>query len=226
MMAIAESQYPAGELLMFRNALSVLITLICLFALSCQSSPERTEQSERPDAGGDVGVATFAGGCFWCMQPPFDRLDGVESTVVGYTGGEEQNPVYEEVAYGQTGHVEAIEIRFDPAVVSYEELLDVFWRSIDPTDEGGQFADRGHQYSTAIFYHDESQRQLAEASRDDLEANGPFEDPIVTPIVEAQVFWVAEEYHQKYYEKNPEHYQQYYRGSGRAGFLEETWGGE
>ena len=211
------------------GSISVMgLMLISMMILTgCQSGPERAERTEASEpVSAELRVATFAGGCFWCMQPPFDRLDGVVSTVVGYTGGEEENPVYEEVAGGQTSHLEAIEVRYDPEVVSYERLLYVFWRSIDPTDEGGQFADRGAHYTTAIFYHDEEQRELAEASKAELEASGPFEKPVVTVLRPAEVFWVAEEYHQSYYQKNRTHYQAYYRGSGRKGFLEQTWGEE
>ncbi len=202
----------------------LLIPLLaaCSLLLACQSSPEEATKPSQPAE--DVGVATFAGGCFWCMQPPFDRLDGVEKTIVGYTGGDEEEPTYEQVVRGETGHVEAVEIHYDPEVISYEELLYVFWRSIDPTDDGGQFADRGDHYRTFVFYHDDHQRQLAIDSRAALDENGPFDDPVVTELVEVSTFWVGEEYHQDYYKKNPEHYEQYYVGSGRAGFLEETWG--
>lgn len=204
--------------------ISTLATLLLLLMtmVACQTTtPERTEASEIESE--ELEVATLAGGCFWCMQPPFDRLEGVESTIVGYTGGVEESPAYQEVAGGQTSHLEAVQVRFDPEVVSYEEVLDVFWRSIDPTDDGGQFADRGDHYRTFVFYHDDFQRQRAEKSRADLAKQGPFDDPLVTEIVEASTFWVAEEYHQEYYKKNPEHYEHYYRASGRAGFLEETW---
>lgn len=202
----------------------VVVALVAL-VVGCQSTDSgRTEASEFDADQGAVGLATFAGGCFWCMQPPFDRTEGVLSTTVGYTGGTEENPVYEEVAGGQTSHVEAVEGRFDPELVTYEELLEVFWRSIDPTDDGGQFADRGAHYRTAIFYHDEEQREVAEASREAMDRDGPFEEPIVTEIRPASTFWVGEEYHQDYYLKNPSHYQAYYAGSGRKGFLEETWG--
>ncbi len=202
-----------------RHLTSVVILAALLAA--CQSSPDETTEASEP--GEDVEVATFAGGCFWCMQPPFDALVGVESTVVGYTGGDEEEPSYDDVLSGKTGHVEAVEIRYDSEVISYDELLDVFWRSIDPTDDVGQFADRGDHYRTFVFYHDDFQRQRAEKSRADLAKQGPFDDPLVTEIVEASTFWVAEEYHQEYYKKNPEHYEHYYRASGRAGFLEETW---
>lgn len=173
--------------------------------------------------GGRLALATFAGGCFWCMQPPFDNLEGVRNTVVGYTDGPELHPTYDEVSKGRTGHAEAVEILFDPEVITYDELLHVFWRSIDPTTKDRQFADRGRHYRTAIFYHDETQRELAVKSRDDLQENGPFDKPIVTEIVPAQTFWIAEDYHQKYYLSNPRAYRRYYVGSGRAGFLERTW---
>lgn len=210
----------------FFLALLSLFTL-CLFAVTACQSPESSTRTEASDAAidaSDLSVATFAGGCFWCMQPPFDRTDGVHSTIVGYTGGEEDHPTYEEVSRGLTTHVEAVEVRFDPAVVSYDELLDVFWRSIDPTDDGGQFADRGPHYRTAIFYHDEDQRLAAEASRDAMDRDGPFDDPIVTELRPAETFWIGEDYHQDYYLKNSRHYQAYYAGSGRKGFLETTWG--
>jgi methionine-S-sulfoxide reductase len=140
--------------------------------------------------------ATFAGGCFWCMEPPFDKLDGVISTIVGYTGGQEKNPTYEEVSSGKTGHVEAIQIVYDPSSVTYAELLDVFWRNIDPTQMNGQFADTGRQYRTSIFYHSQEQKQLALASKDELEKSGRYDKKIVTEIVPAGAFYSAEEYHQ------------------------------
>ncbi len=209
-----------------------LAALICAMVVSvllwgCQSSPdEPTQRSEAADTEQQLDVATFAGGCFWCMQPPFDELDGVDSTVVGYTGGDMEEPTYEQVSSGQTDHVEAVEIRFDADRISYGELLEVFWRSIDPTDDGGQFADRGDHYRTFLFYHDDDQKQAARDSRQTLDEQGPFDDPVVTEIEPASTFWIAEDYHQEYYRKNPEHYQQYYEGSGRAGFLRETWGDE
>jgi len=176
-----------------------------------------------PEAG-ETAVATFAGGCFWCMEPPFEKLDGVISVVSGYTGGKEPDPTYEQVSSGTTGHAESIEVRYDPTRIDYETLLDVYWRQIDPTDPGGQFADRGRQYRTAIFYHDAVQQQLAERSKAALAASGRFSKPIVTAIEPAGPFYRAEEYHQDYYKKNPEHYKAYRRGSGREAFLEQTWG--
>ncbi|RSL31649.1 peptide-methionine (S)-S-oxide reductase [Salibacterium salarium] len=171
-------------------------------------------------------LATFAGGCFWCMVGPFEQLDGVYSIVSGYTGGHTENPTYEEVCSDTTGHVEAIQIEFDPNKVTYEKLLDVFWMQIDPTDSGGQFNDRGESYQTAIFYHDEKQKQAAEHSKENVEQHGPFTQPIVTPILPAKVFYPAEEHHQDYHKKNKFHYQLYKKGSGREGFINQYWGGQ
>ncbi len=171
-----------------------------------------------------TAVATFAGGCFWCMEPAFDALDGVISTTSGYTGGTLRNPTYEEVSSGSTGHTEAIQVRFDPARVSYEQLLAVYWRNIDPTVENRQFCDRGTQYRTAIFYHDEAQRAAAERSRAELESSGAFAVAIATDIVAAGPFYPAEDYHQDYYMKNPVRYQRYHDACGRDERLEELWG--
>jgi methionine-S-sulfoxide reductase len=168
-------------------------------------------------------VATFAGGCFWCMQPPFDNLQGVISTEVGYTGGDVKNPTYEMISQGNTGHYEAMRVVYDPDVVSYEKLLETFWHNIDPTQADGQFADRGSQYHTAIFYHDEQQKLLAEASKLELERSGKFNSPIVTKIIKSDVYYPAENYHQDYYQKNSLHYERYKQGSGRAGFIEKNW---
>ncbi len=170
--------------------------------------------------------ATFAGGCFWCMEPPFEKLDGVFDAVSGYTGGNEKNPTYEQVAAGRTSHFEAVQVLYDESRVDFRTLLEVFWRQIDPTDPGGQFADRGSQYRTAIFVHDEAQRQAAEASKAALADSGRFDDPIVTEILPAGEFHPAEEYHQDYYKKNATHYKRYRVGSGREGFLERVWGSE
>ncbi len=167
--------------------------------------------------------ATFAGGCFWCMQQPFDETPGVISTSVGYTGGSVPHPTYEQVLTGNTGHAEVIAVTYDPHQVSYEQLLDVFWRNIDPTQRWGQFADRGTQYRTAIFVHDEAQRQAAEVSKQHLAASGKFREPLVTEIVAAVPFYPAEEYHQHYYRKQAAHYNAYKVGSGRADFLNKTW---
>lgn len=168
-------------------------------------------------------LATFAGGCFWCMVPPFEDLPGVRRVTCGYTGGYKPNPTYEEVCSGTTGHVEAVEIEYDPAVIGYDKLLDVFWRQIDPTDPGGQFYDRGDSYRTAIFVHDEEQRRLAEASKAALEASVRFDKPIVTEIRPAGPFYPAEEYHQNYHRKQPYRYKQYRAASGRDDFIRRHW---
>jgi peptide-methionine (S)-S-oxide reductase len=171
-----------------------------------------------------LAKATFAGGCFWCMEPPYDKLDGVVSTTSGYIGGRTQNPTYEAVSAGGTGHAEAVEIVYDPAKVSYAKLLDVFWRNIDPTVRNRQFCDVGDQYRSAIFYHDTEQRRLAEASKAALAKSKPFPQPIVTEIVPAGVFTAAEAYHQDYYLKNPVRYKFYRYRCGRDQRLEELWG--
>jgi peptide methionine sulfoxide reductase msrA/msrB len=167
--------------------------------------------------------ATFAGGCFWCMVSPFDDQPGVLQVISGYTGGHTQNPTYKEVCSDTTGHLEAVEITYDPERIAYTHLLELFWRQIDPTDPGGQFADRGRSYQSAVFYHDEEQRMQAEKSRLQLEASQRFTTPIATQILPAQEFWPAEEYHQDYYKKNPFHYKHYRKGSGREGFIQEYW---
>lgn len=168
-------------------------------------------------------LATFAGGCFWCMVTPFDQLPGIKKVVSGYTGGHKPNPTYQEVCSETTGHAEAVQITFDPAVFPYEKLLDTFWQQIDPTDAGGQFHDRGASYRTAIFYHNEEQRKKAEASKEALEQSGRFSRPIATEIVPASEFYEAEEYHQDYYTKNPLRYKMYRKGSGRDAFIEQHW---
>jgi peptide methionine sulfoxide reductase msrA/msrB len=168
--------------------------------------------------------ATFAGGCFWCMVAPFQEQDGVLEVISGYTGGHKENPTYEEVCTGNTAHYEAVQVTYDPGRVTFPELLDIFWRQIDPTDPGGQFFDRGPTYQTDIFYHNEQQKKQAQESRDRLQASGRFPAPIATKILPASEFYPAEDYHQDYHKKNPVHYAQYRQGSGRETFLEETWG--
>ncbi|MED4603087.1 peptide-methionine (S)-S-oxide reductase MsrA [Paenibacillus validus] len=168
-------------------------------------------------------LATFAGGCFWCMVSPFEERPGIVSIVSGYTGGHTTNPTYQEVCTDTTGHAEAVQITFEPDVFPYEELLELFWQQIDPTDAGGQFCDRGSSYRTAIFYHTEAQRQAAEASKRQLQESGRFDRPIVTPIEPAGTFYPAEEYHQDYHKKNPLRYKMYRRGSGRDDFLKTHW---
>jgi peptide methionine sulfoxide reductase msrA/msrB len=168
--------------------------------------------------------ATFAGGCFWCMTPPFEKLEGVKEVISGYTGGHTKNPTYEDVTSETTGHLESVEVIYDPAKVSYEKLLDVFWRQINPTDAGGQFVDRGPSYQSAIFYHNEEQRKLAEESKRKLAESGRFNKPIVTEIRPAGPFYRAEEYHQDYWKKNPIRYKFYRFNSGRDQYLEKVWG--
>ncbi len=167
------------------------------------------------DSNDTLEQATFAGGCFWCLEFPFERLDGVHEVISGYTGGQEKNPTYETVSSGQTGHREAVRILFDPAITPYERLLEVFWQQIDPTDAGGQFVDRGPQYTTAIFHHNEAQKEAAERSRRQLESSGIYAKPIITPILPATDFTPAEEYHQDYYKKSPQRYAVYKALSGR-----------
>jgi peptide methionine sulfoxide reductase msrA/msrB len=175
---------------------------------------------------GPVARAVFAGGCFWCIEAPFEKLDGVLEVVSGYTGGPEKDPTYKDVLSGSTGHREAVRVTYDPDLISYEALLRVFWRQIDPTDGGGQFADRGSQYRTAIYFGTDAEKRLAEASRLELERSGKFSAPIVTEILPVADFFPAEQYHQDYYLKNEDHYRRYRAGSGREGFLARTWGGE
>ena len=185
---------------------------LALAATGSQADPAPTE------------TATFAGGCFWCMQPPFENLPGVISTTVGYTGGHTKNPTYEEVSAGDTGHAESVQIVFDPTRIRYEQLLDVFWHNVDPITPEAQFCDRGHQYRSAIFYHSEEQRRLAEESKERLDASTRFDRPIVTEIVAATEFYPAEEYHQKYHEKNPARYSFYRWNCGRDQRLKQLWG--
>ncbi len=182
--------------------------------------------AEVKQAGGEQVTGTqqraiFAGGCFWCVAPPFTQIDGVLTVESGYAGGTTANPTYDDYAAG--GHIEVVEVVYDPARVSYKKLLDTFWRQIDPTDEGGQFADRGRGYTTAIFYFTEEQRVLAEESKRSLTQSNIFKKPVVTPILPAPKFYAAEEYHQEYDQKNPFHYKRYRAGSGREGYLQKTW---
>jgi peptide methionine sulfoxide reductase msrA/msrB len=172
----------------------------------------------------NLKVATLAGGCFWCVASDFENVSGVSKIISGYTGGQKENPTYEEVSTGTTGHFEAIQVYYDPSKVSYEQVLGIFWHHIDPTDPDGQFADRGSQYRTAIFYHDEEQKRIAEKSKADLEQSGQFKKPIVTSIVKFSRFYEAEFYHQDYHKKSPVRYKIYRAGSGRDQFLDKTWG--
>jgi peptide methionine sulfoxide reductase msrA/msrB len=172
----------------------------------------------------EIQKATFAGGCFWCTESDFEKVDGVIEVLSGYTGGSTANPTYEEVSSGRTGHVEAVQVLYDPEKVTYEDLLEIFWRHVDPTDPGGQFVDRGSQYRTVIFYHDEEQRHLAERAKDELQRSGRFKRPVVTEIVKFSKFYEAEEYHQDYHKKNSMRYKNYRSNSGRDTFLQKIWG--
>ena len=194
---------------------TLFLFLLALFApLLCAQTPVPP----------GMAVATFAGGCFWCVESDFDKVPGVTQTLSGYTGGTKANPTYHEVSSGTTGHAESVQVIFDPKKVTYEKLLDVFWVSVDPTVKDRQFCDSGSQYRTAIFYNDESQRKAAEASKAALEKSKPFKQPIVTQIVAAGPFYPAEDYHQDYYKKNPVRYQLYRSGCGRDARLKELWG--
>ncbi len=205
--------------------MKALIIITCLLILAGiagsrfdQMAPSATAAESRQQVGGEVAKAMFAGGCFWCMEKPFEQLDGVMDVVSGYAGGTTKNPTYDNYMAG--GHIEVVEITFDPQKVSYQKLLDTYWHQVDPTDGGGQFVDRGHAYSTAIFYSSDDQRRQAEASKAALDARGIFKGPIVTPILPSAIFYPAEEYHQDYYKKNPIRYNFYRSRSGRDAFLE------
>jgi peptide-methionine (S)-S-oxide reductase len=182
------------------------------------------QMAKLPAAPPGSAVATFAGGCFWCMEPPFDKEPGVIATTSGYAGGTKSNPTYEEVSSGSTGHAEAVQVLYDPGKVSYEKLLDIFWHNVDPTVKDRQFCDVGTQYRTAIFVRTDGERRAAEASRVALEKSKPFKEPIVTPVVTATEFWPAEEYHQDFYRKNPVRYAYYRTGCGRDARLKQLWG--
>ena len=205
-------------------ACAVLGCLIIGGSGSGAAAEEDVHQSGTTMKG--LSQATFAGGCFWCMEPPFEKLEGVTEVATGYTGGTGGRPTYEQVSSGTTGHVEAVQVTYDPSKVSYDELLETFWRNIDPTQADGQFADQGPQYRTAIFYHTEEQRRLAEASKARLAASGKFDKPIVTEVAPAGPFYPAEDYHQDYHKKNPLRYKLYRAGSGREGYLQRTWGSD
>lgn len=170
-----------------------------------------------------IELATFAGGCFWCLEPPFEHVKGIRSVVSGYTGGHTSNPTYDEVCSGKTGHYEAIQIEFDPSIVSYDTLLEIFWHQIDPTDSDGQFVDKGSQYRTAIFYHTDSQKNSAEHSLKQIDMSGLFKKPVATKILKAAMFYRAEEYHQDYYRENPVNYKNYRKASGRDLFIDLHW---
>jgi len=202
-----------------RLAFSLLFATVLLAAVAVTADNITKGPGDR-----QLEKAIFAGGCFWCMEEAFDKVEGVVSVTSGYTGGRKPNPAYEEVSAGGTGHAEAVEILYDPAKVSYAKLLEAFWRNIDPTTPDRQFCDGGNQYRSAIFYQNETQKRLAEESKQAVEKSKPFKDSIVTQIVPASAFYVAEDYHQDFYKKNPIRYKFYKYNCGRAQRLQELWG--
>ena len=189
---------------------------------SAYAAEERTELAPPPARG--LSVATFAAGCFWCVEPPYDKLDGVVSTTSGYTAGKTVGPTYKQVSRGGTGHTEAVRVVYDPKKVEYKKLVDVFWRNVDLLDAGGQFCDRGPEYRPAIFVHNDEQKRIAEEFKAALAASGRFPKPIFVPVEPAQPFYVAEDYHQDYFQKNPINYRYYRAGCGRDSRLQELWG--
>ena len=206
-----------------RTGFSASAVLAALFAVALLSGVSAAEKKETVNEAG-LEIATFAGGCFWCVESDFDHVDGVVRTISGYTGGHLENPTYRQVTTDTTGHREAVQIYFDPERVSYAELLEIFWRSVDPTDAGGQFCDRGKSYTTAVFYNSEEQRRLAEASKAKLEREGTLKRPIATTIEDGGTFYPAEDYHQDYYKNNPLRYKLYRYSCGRDARIKELWG--
>jgi peptide methionine sulfoxide reductase msrA/msrB len=206
--------------------LRLLLAVVFIIIVGCQKSDmlQREAKADMTKEDTVLRKATFAGGCFWCTEADFEKLPGVVKVISGYTGGTKENPTYEEVSSGTTGHVEAVQVYYDPSKISYEELLDAFWKHIDPTDSGGQFVDRGPQYRSVIFYHDEEQKRLAEKSKEALNKSGRFDKPIVTEILKFAKFYEAEEYHQDYYKKHGLKYKYYRYGSGRDQFITKVWG--
>ena len=210
-----------------KNTIIAALVLIAVF-VGYQQVRSMDDKMEKPmdKMVENARTAVFAGGCFWCTESDFEKVDGVIEAVSGYTGGRVENPTYKQVTAGGTGHTEAIRVTYDPEKVSYSQLLDVFWRHIDPTDAGGQFVDRGDQYRSAIFYANDEERQMAESSKQALAASGRFDRSIATEIVPLDVFYEAEDYHQDYYKKNPIRYKWYRSGSGRDQFLAKAWAGD
>jgi len=206
------------------NSKLVLSFIGLLMFFGCAKNLEVKNAMASPINYKGMDKAIFAGGCFWCLDAPFEKLDGVKDVISGYTGGQVKNPTYEQVSSGTTGHLEAVEVIFDPKIISYSEILDVYWKQFDPTDAGGSFYDRGSQYTSAIFYTDDLQKKVAEDSKERLNRSGIFNKPIVTKIEKFTEFYAAEDYHQHYYKKNPDHYYSYRKGSGRDNFIMGLWG--
>lgn len=205
-----------------------ILSLIVALMFACgntsvQNQEDSADAAILADYKGDTELATFAGGCFWCVEAPFEGIDGVITVISGYAGGKEKNPTYGEVSSGKTSHKESVQITFDPEVISYSELVDIFWQTFDPTDVGGSFYDRGSQYESAIFFHDAEQKKVAEESKKLLDKSGKFNKPIATPLIKYTNFYPAEEYHQDYYKKSPQDYYSYRNGSGRDKFIKDHW---
>jgi len=200
--------------------ISFLIIVAFVYSFMAKGAGQKGEMNMEKEV---LEKATFAGGCFWCIESAFDETEGVKEAVSGYTGGKTKNPTYTEVSSGKTGHYEAVQVIFDSSKITYKELVEIFWQQIDPTDPAGQFADKGSQYKTAIFYHNEEQKKIAEESKKALEKSGKFNKPIVTEIKESTEFYPAEDYHQNYYKTCPIRYQNYKIGSGRDSFLKRIW---
>ena len=201
------------------KALSLIIFITLLSLSFLTSAQEATDESPT-----SLSTAIFAGGCFWCIESDFEKLEGVKEVVSGYTGGSADTADYKTVTYKQTGHLEAVRVSYDPEIVSYQKLVDYFWRHIDPTDPNGQFCDKGHSYQSALYYSNDSEKKIAEQSLAELQKNKPFDGEIVTPLLTAKPFYLAEEYHQDYYKKNPIRYNIYRRGCGRDNRVKELWG--
>ncbi|WP_339925665.1 peptide-methionine (S)-S-oxide reductase MsrA [uncultured Cyclobacterium sp.] len=201
-------------------------SLLLIAVTSCNGSEKSAENNKTANLvsyPGNTEKATFAGGCFWCIESPFEGIDGIVSVVSGYAGGKEKNPSYQQVSSGKTSHKEAVQVTFDPDVISYSEVIDIFWQQYDPTDDGGSFYDRGSQYQSAIFYHDNKQKKVAQSLKEGIDDSGIFDKPVATPIVKFTNFYPAEDYHQDYYKKEPAAYKSYRVGSGRDRFISEHW---
>jgi len=208
----------------FTGMLTGFIILMNLIGCQDTDISQKDARGQMSDKSQTISIATIAGGCFWCVEADFEKIPGVVKVISGYTGGQKEQPTYEEVSSGTSGHVEAVQIYYDPSRISYRQLLDAFWRHVNPTDSGGQFVDRGQQYRSMIFYHDDDQKKIAESSRQALSESGRFDRPIVTEIVRFSKFYEAEDYHQDYYKIHGIRYKYYRYGSGRDQFLTKAWG--
>lgn len=202
----------------------IVLQIVLLVFSGCRQKEGESSMKTFKKVSSMRETATLAGGCFWCMEAPFEKVDGVISVISGFSGGEEKNPTYEEVSSGNTGHRETVQIKFDPEIVSFSELLDLYWKQFDPTDDGGSFHDRGHQYTSAIFYHSQEQKKVAEMSKENLNNSGIFSKPVITPIIKYEAFYPAEAYHQDFYKTHTERYEEYRKASGREDFIEKVWG--